>query len=171
MKLPLFLTFRNKLTVWSRRWWSAPLTTSAASNPTRPNVPGTGRRTVSNTRWSTWASERTSESAGPDMPTDGFSPSSCRGQRSNRVTSCTMSCCFTHAKKETCVLQVCHPNKGNMASLEGRGAPRSTPPPQLCQHGPRPVPAGQGQSLHQSSRVGMKDLHTGKTAKEAVISL
>lgn len=64
------------------------------------------------------------------------------------------------------VLQVCHPNKGNLASLEGGGAAGSPPPPQLCPHGPGPVPAGQDQSVHQSSRVGMKHSHTSVEAQE-----
>lgn len=46
------------------------------------------------------------------------------------------------------VLQVCHPDQGIVALLEGRGASGCPPPPQLCPHGPRPVPARQDQSLH-----------------------
>lgn len=52
--------------------------------------------------------------------------------------------------------QVRHSDQGDLAFLEGGGAPRSPAPPQLCQHGPGPVPAGQSQSLYQGSRVGRK---------------
>lgn len=39
----LFTPFRNRPTIWWARWWNAPRTTSAASSPTKPRSPETGR--------------------------------------------------------------------------------------------------------------------------------
>ena len=52
-----------------------------------------------------------------------------------------------------CVCQVCHPNQGDMAQVAGGGTAGCSPPAEVCQHGPGPVPAGQDQDLYQSPRV------------------
>lgn len=49
--------------------------------------------------------------------------------------------------------QVCHPDQGVLANMARRREARGPPPPQICQHGPGPVPAGQDQDLYQSPRV------------------
>ncbi len=51
--------------------------------------------------------------------------------------------------------QICHLDQRNMASVARRWETGCPAPFKICQHGLRPVPAGQDQNLHQGPRICM----------------